>query len=132
MLALLYTLNILLTYPIQIFPAHIIIDHLMGKQQKQATGKMTKAKIILFRLALTLFIYISAYLIPNLTPLLGLLGAFFGTVVQFFYPVLLHWVYFKQQSLATKLTYVGLLGFSMVSVVFGTYESGKNLLISMK
>lgn len=127
-LILTYALNVLFTYPVCILPAHIVIDH-MFDSTSETERNMSAFKKGLCRFILTIFIFCAAYFVPNLNALLGILGGLLGSMLQYVFPIVMHWKYFKGQTALQLAEYLAILAFAGSATVFGTYQSAKQLMV---
>jgi ABC-type antimicrobial peptide transport system permease subunit len=80
------------------------------------------------RVTITTLIFCVAYFIPDLTSLLGILGALFGSTIQYILPILMHWKVFRGPTLARKTEYLLLLIIAFIAIVLGLYQSIREML----
>ncbi|CAD8200354.1 unnamed protein product [Paramecium pentaurelia] len=134
-----YGICILMTYALQLFPAvQIIEQHISqlsyktfdeSEDENESVFVLDKNSLII-RGLLMLTIYIISYKIPDLSQFINLIGSFFGSFCQFLIPLLAHWICFKNQeaSLRLKMEYFLMSIFTVLAIVFGSYESIKGLI----
>ncbi|CAD8060485.1 unnamed protein product [Paramecium primaurelia] len=141
-----YSISLLLTYPLQLFPAVQIIERMiLEKQSYQEVQQQpqinefennqiqndtensmfadTKIQIVIRTFSM-MSIYFIAYYVPHLSHFLNFMGSIFGSLLQFCFPVLAHMIHFQRTSEPQpKGTYTFVLIVAILAMVLGTIES---------
>jgi hypothetical protein len=71
---------------------------------------------------MTLFIFGIAYVVPNFAAFLNIVGSVLGTLLQYFFPCLMHMVYFDALK-RDFMAYLIIIGFSSATIGLGLYSS---------
>lgn len=123
--------SIAATYPVQLFVVTDIVENgflFKGKFYQANTKKMM---MYIFRATLVICSMLIAWLIPNFGPLVGLIGAFGSSSLQFIAPALFYLKIFPEMSKTARYYCWFLIAFGGVGGIMGTVDSMKELIESL-
>ncbi|KRX08332.1 hypothetical protein PPERSA_01793 [Pseudocohnilembus persalinus] len=91
MFQILYAIALILSYPLQLLPSYQIMEASSSiKNYIKRDTQNWKLRRFFFRCLITVFICISAFVIPRFAVFLNLIGSIAGTCLQFIFPILMY------------------------------------------